>query len=245
MLTIDVITLFPDWIESYASTSILGRAQEAGVTKIRAINPRTFTNDAHHKVDDAPYGGGAGMVMMCKPLMDTFESLGPLGDNARVLVTSPLGKPFTQSDARALSRCDRIVWICGHYEGIDERLFDLIPQAERVSLGDFVMTGGELAALAMIDSTVRLLPGALGTEESLQEESFSDGLLEYPHYTRPAEFNGLPIPPVLLSGNHGEIARWRRAQSLERTRRFRPDLLASAPLSPADRTVLNAIGAAE
>ncbi len=238
VLKFSVITLFPEWFELYCNTSILGRAQKAGVVSVETVNPRTLTTDVHHKVDDAPYGGGAGMVMMCKPLMDAYRSLLPLPEKARVLMTSPLGRPFSQDEARSLSTSDQVVLICGHYEGIDARVQELIPNLELISLGDFVLTGGELAALCVIDATTRLLPGALGKDASSEEESFTEGLLEYPHYTRPPEFEGLTVPPVLLSGNHAEIARWRRKMSLRNTLLYRPDLLERAQLTPADRKLL-------
>jgi tRNA (guanine37-N1)-methyltransferase len=238
MLQFSVLTLFPKWIEQYCGASILGRAQAAGVMSVKTVNPRSFTTDVHHKVDDAPYGGGAGMVMMCKPILDAYESLLPLPEKTAVLLTSPVGKPFTQEKAKALSEYDHVVILCGHYEGIDARVQALIPQMEPVCVGDFVLTGGELAALCIIDATSRLLPGALGKDASTYEESFVDGLLEYPHYTRPAEFQGLGVPKVLLSGNHAEIERWRRKMALKNTQRYRPDLLENRPLPQQDRELL-------
>lgn len=233
-----IITLFPEMIEHYCSLSIVGRAQKAGIIQVKTVNPRDFTTDAHHKVDDAPYGGGAGMVMMCKPVMDAYDSLMPLPPQSRVLMTSPVGRPFTQQTARSYSRLQHLVILCGHYEGFDARIQSLIPGIEPVSLGDFVLTGGELAALCIIDATARLLPGTLGKDESSLEESFEQGLLEYPQYTRPPEFRGLEVPPILLSGNHAAIARWRRKMSLWNTQRYRPDLLAKVPLSECDWQLL-------
>ncbi len=206
------------------STSIMGRACEKKIIQIQTINPRDFTTDSHRTVDDSPYGGGPGMVMRCEPLIKAYRSLEAPG---RTLMTSPMGQIFNQPFAKSLTESEQVTMICGHYEGIDARIMDLIPNLELVSLGDFVMTGGELAALAIMDATTRLLPGALGKDESSEEESFSEGLLEYPHYTRPQEFEGLPVPEVLLSGNHAEIAKWRHQQAFENTQKFRPDLLKS------------------
>jgi tRNA (guanine37-N1)-methyltransferase len=225
-LQFSVITLFPALIETYCAASIMGRAQASGVIRVNTVNPRSFTTDAHHKVDDAPYGGGPGMVMMCKPVMDAYDSLAPLPEKTRVLLMSPVGVPFTQAKAQEFSEAEQIVILCGHYEGIDARVESLIPNLEHICVGDFVLTGGELAALTVIDATTRLLPGALGKDHSAEEESFSNGLLEYPQYTRPAEFEGMKVPDVLLSGNHAEIARWRYQMSEARTRQYRPDLFA-------------------
>jgi tRNA (guanine37-N1)-methyltransferase len=238
MLHFSVMTLFPQWIETYCQSSILGRAQSAGIMAVQTVNPRDFTTDVHHKVDDAPYGGGVGMVMMCAPIMAAYESIQPLATKRRVLMMSPLGKRFAQEQARDFSDQEQIVIFCGHYEGIDARIETLIPNVELVSIGDFVLTGGELAALSIIDATTRLLPGALGKDESSQDESFVGDLLEYPQYTRPAEFQGIKVPDILLSGNHESIARWRRKMSLNNTRRYRPDLLEKAHLSPLDKALL-------
>lgn len=225
-MKISVITLFPQWIDAYAGLSILGRAQKAGVCQITGINPRDFTEDRYQKVDDAPYGGGVGMVMMCEPLIKAYESITPVRAKRKVLMMTPAGRPFTQAMAQSwATEAEELVFFCGHYEGIDARMFDLIPQMEPVSLGDFVMTGGELAALSMIDATVRLLPGALGKDASVEDESFSHGLLEYPQYTRPQTFRGFEVPEVLTSGNHAAIDAWRHQQALAVTQRFRPDLL--------------------
>jgi tRNA (guanine37-N1)-methyltransferase len=237
-----IITLFPDLITQYCQTSIMGRAQQAGLIQVETVNPRNFTTDVHHKVDDAPYGGGPGMVMMCKPLMDAYHSIEPLPERSKVLLTSPLGKPFSQQDAQEWSQnYDQLVVICGHYEGIDARIHQLIPNLEMVSLGDFVLTGGELAALTIIDATARLLSGVLGKDASSVEESFSEGLLEYPQYTRPPVFEELSIPEVLLSGNHAAIARWRRKMSIKNTLRYRPDLLKDMTLSQEDQKILDEI----
>ncbi len=233
-----VITLFPELIAQYCRTSIIGRAVNAGKIQFETVNPRAFTQDVHRKVDDAPYGGGPGMVMMCQPVMDAYESLLPLPANTKVLMTSPLGQPFNQAKAQDFARHEQLVILCGHYEGIDFRVNELIPSLELVSVGDFVMTGGELAALCIIDATARLLPGVLGKDASAVEESFSGGVLEYPHYTRPAVYRGLEAPPVLLSGNHAAIAQWRREMALRHTLAYRPDMLAQANLTEKERAWL-------
>ncbi len=233
-----VISLFPNEIEHYCRSSILGRAQNAGIINVNVVNPRDFTTDVHHKVDDAPYGGGAGMVLMCQPIWDAYQSISPLQANEKIVLTSPHGQPFTQEKAQEFSNLSRLVIICGHYEGIDARVETLIPNLELVSLGDFVLTGGELPALCIIDATTRLIPGALGKAISAEEESFMNGLLEYPQYTRPSVFEGHNVPEILLSGNHGEIARWRHKMSLWNTRRYRPDLLANRSLSILEQQLM-------
>lgn len=220
-----ILTLFPEVIQAYATASIIGRAQEAGVISVEAVNIRDFTTDPHRKVDDSPYGGGSGMVLACQPVDDAFHSLQPLLEPARVLLTSPAGRVFDHDFARELTACRQVVFLCGHYEGFDERLMTLIPGIEEVSIGDFVLTGGELPALCMMDAVTRLIPGAVQKFSSVEADSFYNGLLDYPHYTRPAEYKGLQVPQVLLSGNHAEIGKWRREQALEKTRRARPDLL--------------------
>lgn len=220
-----ILTLFPEVIEAYASASIIGRAQKNGVIEVKAVNFRDFTNDPHRKVDDSPFGGGSGMVLTCQPLESAFESLLPLQEPARVLMTTPTGRRFDHQFALELSEAKELVIFCGHYEGFDERIKTLIPQIEEVSIGDYVLTGGELPALSMMDAITRLIPGAVQKFTSVESDSFYDGLLDYPHYTRPAEYKGIKVPDVLLSGNHAAIQKWRKEQSLERTRRLRPDLL--------------------
>lgn len=220
-----ILTLFPEVIEAYASASIIGRAQKNGVIEVKAINFRDFTHDPHRKVDDSPFGGGSGMVLTCQPLESAFESLLPLQEPARVLMTTPTGRRFDHQFALDLSEAKELVIFCGHYEGFDERIKTLIPQIEEVSIGDYVLTGGELPALSMMDAITRLIPGAVQKFTSVESDSFYDGLLDYPHYTRPAEYKGIKVPDVLLSGNHAAIQKWRKEQSLERTRRLRPDLL--------------------
>jgi len=223
-MRIDVLTLFPEVMQPYFAASILGRAQAAGLVEIHTHQLRDYSQDPHHKVDDRPFGGGPGMVLMCQPVVDAVAAVEARDPRPalRILLT-PQGRVFDQACARRFAACPRLLLICGHYEGFDERIIELL-RPEEISLGDFVLTGGELAAMAVIDATVRLLPGVLGHEDGPTDESFADGRLEYPQYTRPREFRGLTVPDVLLSGNHAQIAAWRRAQSEERTQRRRPDL---------------------
>ncbi|MEB3287366.1 MAG: tRNA (guanosine(37)-N1)-methyltransferase TrmD [Vampirovibrionales bacterium] len=225
-----VLTLFPDIITHYVSQSIIGRAKTAGVIEVEALNPRDYTTDPHRKVDDSPYGGGSGMVLACQPVEAAFESLLPLAAPARVLMTSPAGRRFDHRLALELSAAKQVVILCGHYEGFDERIKDLLPglsglPLEEVSMGDYVLTGGELPALSIIDAVTRLLPGGVQKFTSVENDSFYNGLLDYPHYTRPADYKGYAVPDVLLSGNHPAIGQWRKAQALERTQKHRPDLL--------------------
>jgi tRNA (guanine37-N1)-methyltransferase len=220
-----ILTLFPEIIDAYANASIIGRAQKNNVIEVAAVNFRDFTHDPHRKVDDSPFGGGSGMVLTCQPVEDAFQSLLPLREPARVLMTTPAGRRFDHAFAVELSQCEQIVILCGHYEGFDERIHQLIPQIEEVSIGDFVLTGGELPALCIVDAVTRLIPGAVQKFSSVEADSFYTGLLDYPHYTRPAEYKGLKVPDVLLSGNHAAIEQWRQAQALEKTRQSRPDLL--------------------
>ena len=223
----DIHTLFPGMFQGPLSESILKRAQEQGLLSITLHNIRDATSDKHHVVDDYPYGGGAGMVMKPDPL---FASIEAAYQGGPIILLSPQGRLFTQQIARELSQEARLTLICGHYEGIDERVRQHLVTDE-LSIGDYVLTGGELAAMVVVDAVSRLLPGVLGGEESILEESHSSGLLEYPHYTRPPDYRGWRIPDVLLSGNHAEIAKWRRKESLRRTRERRPDLFAKLDLS--------------
>lgn len=218
----DVITLFPEIIQNYCSASVIGRAFKQEVVSVNTINPRDFSTDKHKKVDDTPYGGGAGMVLMCPPFFDAYESVKKLENSVSIIFT-PQGKPFDHQTAKDLSTKDQIVAICGHYEGYDERIRQ-IPELIEISIGDFVLTGGELAALCVIDSVTRMLPGGIGKKESSEEDSFSEDLLEYPHYTRPCDFRGMGVPNVLLSGNHQEISKWRKKQAILKTQQKRPDL---------------------
>ena len=240
---VEIVTLFPELIEQVAGHSILGRAQASGQLELFCVNPRDFTYDRHRTVDDCPFGGGAGMVMKPGPLVEAIETA--TGGDVRipVLLTAPDGEPFTQALAQELAALPRLVFVCGHYEGIDERVRDGWITRE-VSIGDYVLTGGELAALVMLDASVRLLPGVLGNASSAQEESFEGGVLEYPHYTRPALFRGHGIPEVLTSGHHANVAKWRRTQALVRTRVRRPDLWEKLlPLERSDQKLLVAYDA--
>lgn len=225
MMRIDVITLFPEAIQPYLSASILGRAQAAGLVEFHVHQLRDYSQDPHHKVDDRPFGGGPGMVLMCQPVLDAVTAVEALDPRPALrILLSPQGRPFCQAVAQRLAQHDRLLLVSGHYEGFDERVVELL-QPEELSLGDFVMSGGEPAVLAVTDTVVRLLPGALGNEAGAADESFQNQRLEYPQYTRPRVFADRAVPAVLLSGNHAEIEAWRRAQSEERTRRRRPDLL--------------------
>ncbi len=224
-MRIDVLTLFPEMFDSPLSHSILKRAQDSGVVDIALTNIRDFSADKHKKVDDKPYGGGPGMVMMAQPVFDCFEHVRKLHpQQGRVIVLSPQGRKFDQAIATQLSDEKRLILIAGRYEGFDERIRVGL-DAEQLSVGDYVLSGGEIPAMVVIDAVVRLLPGALGDEQSAVDESFSEGLLEYPHYTRPEDFRDMKVPEVLLSGNHAEIDAWRRHQALERTKKWRPDML--------------------
>ncbi|MBS4869268.1 MAG: tRNA (guanosine(37)-N1)-methyltransferase TrmD [Eubacterium sp.] len=220
-----ILTLFPDMIKDGLSHSIIKRACNEGTIRIETIDIRDFSNNKHRHIDDYPYGGGAGMVMQPQPIYDAYMSIKPkLSENCPVVYMTPQGKTFNQEKAKNLSKLEDMVILCGHYEGVDERVIEEIVTDE-ISIGDFVLTGGELAAMTVIDAVARLIPGVLNKEESFQEESFSDNLLEYPQYTRPPEFMGRKVPAVLLSGHHQNIEKWRKEKSLERTKAKRPDLL--------------------
>lgn len=218
----DVLTLFPEMINSYCGYSIFKRAVDSGVIKVNAINPRDYTLDKHKKVDDTPYGGGAGMVLAPQPYVDAYESVKHL-EKSVTLMMSPQGVPFDNNIAKKLSEYEQIIILCGHYEGFDERIRDIIKPYE-ISLGDFVLTGGELPALCVMDCVSRKLNGVLGKIESADEDSFEYGLLEYPQYTKPREYRGLKVPEVLLNGNHKEIKEFRKNEMIERTKNKRPDL---------------------
>ncbi len=236
-MLIDILTIFPGYFESPMTEGILRIAVEKGLADIRVTDIRDFTNDIHRSVDDCPYGGGAGMVMTPEPIFKALTSV--LGkepakaDGTRIVITTPRGRRFDQAKAEELAKEERIVFICGHYEGVDERIHELA--TDELSVGDFVLSGGEPAVLSFTDSIVRLLPGVLGSEQSLTEESFAGGLLEYPQYTRPREFMNIAVPDVLLSGNHARITRWRREQAIAVTVGRRPDLLAGADLTVEER----------
>jgi tRNA (guanine37-N1)-methyltransferase len=223
----DIFTLFPDMFRGPFSESILKRAQERGLLSIALHNIRDATTDKHHVVDDYPYGGGAGMVMKPEPIFTAVEAV---HEGGPIILLTPQGRLFNQQIARELAQEPRVTLICGHYEGIDERVLEHLVTDE-LSIGDYVLTGGELAAMVVVDATSRLIPGVLGGDESTLEESHSGNLLEYPHYTRPPQFRGWKVPDVLLSGNHAEIAKWRRKESLRRTKQRRPDLFAKLDLS--------------
>ena len=235
-----VLTLFPEMIENAMSYSVIGRAVKEGIIKINAVNIRDFSKNKQRHVDDYPYGGGAGMVMQPQPVYDAYKSLN-VKEGTRVLYMTPQGKPFNQEIVSELAVEEELVILCGHYEGIDERVIEEIVTDE-ISMGDFVLTGGEIPAMAVIDSVSRLKKGVLGKEESFMEESFSNGLLEYPQYTRPPEFMGKKVPDVLLSGHHANIDKWRREQSIIRTIEKRPDLIKNAELSKKDIEFIKKIG---
>jgi tRNA (guanine37-N1)-methyltransferase len=241
-LRIDVVTIFPRMVEGPISDGIVQRARESGLVDVRVHDLRDFAGDRHRTVDDAPFGGGPGMVMKAEPFFLALAAIGcepGTGDDAVVLL-SPRGRRFDQETARRYARLDRLVLLCGRYEGIDERVAEALA-TEELSLGDFVLTGGETAALAVIEATVRLVPGALGDIGSAEADSFGGALLDWPHYTRPAEWRGRAVPEPLLSGDHGRIRRWRIREALRTTRERRPDLLATARLSAEDEQLLREI----
>ena len=234
MLRIDVITIFPALFEPFARESMVGIACQKGAADLRVHDLRDWTSDRHRTVDDAPYGGGPGMVMKPEPLVDAIEAVagekGP-GRKARVILLSPQGARLSQEKVEGLSKSEHVVLVCGRYEGVDQRVIDLAVD-EEISIGDYVLCGGEVAAMAIVEATTRLLPGVLGNPESTETESFQGGLLEGPQYTRPAEFRGRAVPEVLVSGDHGKVAAWREMQAKERTRQRRPDLLGSEGRGP-------------
>lgn len=218
----DVLTLFPEIIQSYCDVSIMKRAKESGIFTVNTVNPRDFTLNKHKKVDDTPYGGGAGMVLAPQPYIDAYESVAKL-ENSITVMLSPQGEPLSEKLVLELANYDQIIMLCGHYEGFDERIREIIKPKE-ISIGDFVLTGGELPSLCLIDAVSRKLNGTLGKMESAEEDSFSNGLLEYPQYTKPRDFRGYKVPEVLLNGNHKEINEFRFQEQLERTKTRRPDL---------------------
>ena len=241
MMNFHVMTLFPEMIEQGMNTSVTGRALNQGLISLNAVNIRDFAFNKHKHVDDYPYGGGAGMVMQAEPIYLAWESItGAMEKKPRRIYVTPQGRVFNQTMARELSREEDLVFLCGHYEGVDERILEEIV-TDYVSIGDYVLSGGELAAMVMMDAVSRLVPGVLGNEESAEFESFQDNLLEHPHYTRPAVFRGRPVPEVLLSGHHANIDRWRRNQSLKRTKERRPDLLDRADLTKEDMKYLKTL----
>jgi len=241
----DILTLFPGFFDGPVRESIIGRAVAGGIIEVKTWNIRDWAPGKHKTTDDAPYGGGAGMVMKVEPITLALEALTGTTDRADgtrnaarplIILPTPQGTPFTHAQAQKLASCERIIFICGRYEGFDERIRGLA-DAE-YSIGDYVLTGGEIPALAIMDAISRFVPGVLGEPESAKDESFTNGLLEYPHYTRPEDYKGMRVPQVLISGNHGRIARWRREQSIIRTFERRPELLAAADLSPEERLLV-------
>ena len=236
-MKIKVFTIFPEMLRPYLSESILGRAIENGLIDVELIDIRPYSENKHKNTDDYPFGGGAGMVMLAQPIVDAIEQNTPEGAHPHRIYLSPRGRTLTQSVVEQLAQEDELYLLCGHYEGVDQRALDLVID-EEVSIGDYVLTGGELGALVIIDAVSRLIPGVLGSEESSVDESFSSGLLEYPQYTRPREYRGLAVPEVLLNGNHALINRWRRNESLKLTRERRPEMLENVPLDKKDRAFL-------
>lgn len=235
-----ILTLFPDMIRQGLSTSILGRAEERGFISFDIRNIRDYTTERHGHVDDAPYGGGAGMLMQADPILRCYRSVtADLPKAPRVIYVTPQGRQFTQADAKMFAAEDSLLILCGHYEGVDERALELL-SAEPYSIGDYVLTGGELPAMVMVDAISRMVPGVLSNQESGEIESFEGNLLEYPQYTRPEVYEGLRVPPVLLSGDHKKVAQWRREQALLRTRERRPDLFAKVEFDKVDRKFLQA-----
>ncbi|HIS99289.1 MAG TPA: tRNA (guanosine(37)-N1)-methyltransferase TrmD [Candidatus Faecaligallichristensenella faecipullorum] len=243
-MKIKVLTIFPEMLEPVLHSSILGRAMEKGLLEVELINIRDYSKNKHRNTDDYPFGGGAGMVMLAQPIVDAMRAA--MGENfqGRRIYLSPRGRTLNQQVVEELAREQELILLCGHYEGVDQRALDLVID-EELSVGDYVLTGGELPALIVIDAVSRLIPGVLGSEESPEDESFSTGLLEYPQYTRPRVFEGMEAPEVLLNGHHAHIQRWRREKSLEITLKRRPELLERAPLDKADRLYLEALRARE
>ncbi|MGI6372813.1 MAG: tRNA (guanosine(37)-N1)-methyltransferase TrmD [Caldicoprobacterales bacterium] len=236
-MRIDILTLFPEMFEPILGTSILGRAREKGILTINPINIREFAKNKHRQTDDYPYGGGPGMVMSPQPLFDAFYHVLDGSPDAKVIYFTPQGKTLNQEMAKEYARQSHLVLLCGHYEGVDQRVIDRFVD-EEISIGDYVLTGGELPSMVFIDCVSRLIPGVLGSDLSAQDESFSNGLLEYPHYTRPQTYEGMSVPEVLLSGHHEKIDRWRKKESLRNTLIKRPDLLEGADLTLEDiRTI--------
>ena len=235
----ETLSVFPEVFAPYLDASIMGRAPRAGILDFAAHDLRDWTHDRHRTVDDAPFGGGQGMLMKPAPIFEAVEALSAEGPRPHVVFFSPCGRRYDQSCAEALSHEERVLLVCGRYEGMDERAYELADDV--FSLGDYVLTGGELAAMVVIDSVVRLLPGALGDAMSAKDESFSDGLLEYAQYTRPASYRGMDVPEVLLGGDHAKVDAWRRRSAVERTARWRPDLIEGADLTPDELALARAV----
>lgn len=237
-MRIDILTLFPDMCNSVMSASIIGRARQSGKVEINCIDIREYTLDKHRRVDDKPYGGGMGMVMAPQPIFDCFHSLCTEAGRPHLIYLTPQGKTLTQERVKELSKLKHIALLCGHYEGIDERVIEAL-EPEEISVGDYVLTGGELPALIVADSVSRMLPGVLSDDECFEEESHYNSLLEYPQYTHPSEWQGRAVPEILLSGHHAKVDQWRREQSLKRTFERRPDMLDHASLSDEDKAFLS------
>ena len=242
----DILTLLPDFFLSPLTQGVIGRAVTKGILEVGVHNIRDYTLDKHRTADDPPYGGGPGMVMKVEPIVRALEAIAEKGaqplqgaDGTKVILTSPCGIKFNHNAAKELAGLGRIVIICGRYEGVDERVMEFVDM--ELSIGDYVLTGGEIAALVVVDAVGRLMPGVLGDDDSSGHDSFTNGLLEYPQYTRPEVFRGMKVPPVLLSGNHAEIDKWRRAESIKHTCRRRPELLDAAPLTDAEKAVIESI----
>ena len=237
-MRIDIMTLFPDMCNAVLSESIIGRARQAGKVEINCVDIRNYTLDKHRRVDDKPYGGGMGMIMAPQPIFDCYKAISEnIGEKPHLIYLTPQGKTLTQQRVKELSKLDNLVLLCGHYEGIDERVIEEL-EPEEISVGDYVLTGGELPALIVADSVARMLPGVLSDDECFEEESHFNSLLEYPQYTHPSSWNGREVPDVLLSGHHGNIDKWRREQSILRTAKKRPDLLKNAELTQKEKNWL-------
>ncbi|MDO8834684.1 MAG: tRNA (guanosine(37)-N1)-methyltransferase TrmD [Vicinamibacterales bacterium] len=240
-MTFDLVSIFPRLFDGPLGEGIVRRAVEAGLVDITVHDLRDYTSDRHRSVDDVPYGGGPGMVFKPEPIVSAVEAVSAQrGSLDAVILTSPQGRRFNQAEAVRLAGLQHVVVLCGRYEGVDDRVRDVL-DLDELSIGDYVLSGGELAALVIVDAVVRLIPGAVGDEQSVELESFSRGLLDYPHYTRPADFRGIKVPDVLLSGHHAEIGRWRKRQALARTLARRPDLLPGAELDDEEREILRAL----
>ena len=236
-MKITILTIFPEMFESVLNSSILGRAREQGLVEVECVDIRPFSDRKHKNTDDYPFGGGAGMVMLAQPIMDAMASVTGENFRGKRIFMGPRGTTLTTAKARELAKEEHLVLLCGHYEGVDQRALDACID-EEISIGDYILTGGELAAMVLTDAVSRFIPGVLGSGESAEEESFSDGLLEYPQYTRPRELNGMEVPEVLLSGDHAKIKAWRRQESLRATKKFRPDLLDKAELTAKEKKLL-------
>lgn len=237
-MKIKILTIFCEMFDGYLNSSITKRARDAGLLEVETIDIRSFSTDKHSKADDYPFGGGAGLVMMPQPIFDAISHAKQKSEATKVIYMSPQGAKLSNKLARQLAQEEELIILCGHYEGVDQRVIDELCDME-VSIGDYVLTGGELAAMVVTDSIMRFIPGAVGNEDVHVEESFEDGLLEYPQYTRPADFRGIKVPDVLLSGHHKKIEQWRRMKQLEKTKKQRPDLIQSAQLSNEDKKILS------